>query len=767
MGNMRRVISNPGGEGKVATRSAPSVSGLRRSRWTRLKREMAARLNWLWNPLLYTGVLLGFLLGRALPSAQIAPFGIAFFVAVRAAGFGRLGSLGVAFSVILGSATVIAGPQLIAIALAIMGSHFLATLMRLGIRHPTPMAAAVVAALVVSIPAVMADKSDIVTVLFWCGLTGVLAQIFTLAVNDATSGRIFLAGAVESPVPVIMLLALAFSGLQGLPAWGSVSLHNAAASALIMLCAFLVGPAMGTVVAAVFAVSFLFSAVAASGPLASPPESHGMAYVIAGLLAGTFRDLRKLGVAVGFFLGLITYAAVLDRNPADLYMLASSALVGTAVFWLLPIRWLSLLPSLLESQVESRQNQPLADSPADAMAGQLRGVARVLREVGRTFEQVAAVSAPPEPTQSRIAEQVVERVCHSCSMFRQCWGSDFNKTHQLYSDLWAHLDEVGPLPTQPAPENLEQHCIYSPQVAFTLNYLHDLHRSREQWERRIAEGRELAGDYVRNVARMLERLAEDATHAGGRPRRETEPVVRVVSGVARLSKRGSHVSGDSYVVSQLSPTRHLLALSDGMGVGKGAATESKRCVALLEEILGTGLGTEVAVNTVNSVLLLRSTEDAFATVDLALLETGTGRAEFVKIGASPSFVKRGNEVTVVKMASVPAGIINQVQVEPEFRQMCPGDILVMITDGIWDVSKDEIDKERWLIAHLARERSTDPEEIAEGVLARALELMPEASDDMTVLAARIDSISVKADDSARIKPALTWVAARSAPRPRK
>ena len=78
---------------------------------------------------------------------------------------------------------------------------------------------------------------------------------------------------------------------------------------------------------------------------------------------------------------------------------------------------------------------------------------------------------------------------------------------------------------------------------------------------------------------------------------------RINTGVSQLAKRD--VSGDSFNVVTLKDGRELIVLSDGMGVGRKAARESKATVNLLEELFNTGFGQEVAIKTVNSVLMLR------------------------------------------------------------------------------------------------------------------------------------------------------------------
>ncbi|MFZ5816532.1 MAG: SpoIIE family protein phosphatase [Bacillota bacterium] len=753
-------------------RESASVPGLRRTGWARWTGALASRLGWAWQPLLYAGVLLGFLLGRAAPVSQIGSFGIAYYAAVRGAGFSALGTLPVALAVVAGSFTRLPPAQAGWAGLAIALIYLMSPLARARVGHPRPLTAALLAAGAALLPAtLLVPRPPALQILFWSGLTGVLALVFTLGIIDATSGRFLRVGSSDLPVPGIILLASALIGLQGLTIGGWLSLHGVAAGLAVMAFAYAGGLALGAAAGAVLGIGFFFIAVGApppTGPGAGPPipEAQAMAYVVAGFLAGAFRDLKKLGVGLSFALAFITYIMATQGQGPVLESMASTAIVAVLCFWLLPREWLARLPVELVIQQPVQAGPAQQPEPALPEAvGRLRSMSGVMKEVQRTFEQVAVVEAPVEDRPRKPFEQAVEQLCSSCAMYNQCWHRDFDRTYQLFYSLWQQTDLEGPLPVTPPPAELTQHCIHPEQVATAFNHLHEIERSRRSFARQLQEGKGIVGDYIRNVARLLDRMADEVAQAGGRGRPSNIPVYRMTTGVARLPKRGGHISGDSYEASPLSDGRYLLALSDGMGVGREAATQSKQCVRLLHQLLDAGFATDVAVRTVNSVLLLRSPGDTFATVDLAQLDLGTGRAEFVKVGAAPSFVKRGSDVTVIKMSSVPVGIINQVEVEPDFRNLRHGDLIVMITDGIWDVSKDDIDKERWILDFLAREQTADPEELAERLLARALTLMPVPEDDLTVLVGRVGLL-----ESARGEVLPTpnrrgeWVPARLAPR---
>ncbi|KKM10921.1 hypothetical protein SY88_11160 [Clostridiales bacterium PH28_bin88] len=213
----------------------------------------------------------------------------------------------------------------------------------------------------------------------------------------------------------------------------------------------------------------------------------------------------------------------------------------------------------------------------------------------------------------------------------------------------------------------------------------------------------------------------------------------VVVGFAQTSPKGSAVCGDHYASVGVKGGRHALILSDGMGIGPQAARESTATVSLLSQLLVSGFNRELAVKTVNAALVLRSPEDTFATVDLALVDLYTGETEFVKIGAAPSYVKRGRQVGLIKAGSLPIGILHQVEAETVSRQLQAGHLLVMVTDGVLDTRREDPEGENWLVRALQELAGDEPQEVAEELLAQALQQCGQVPvDDMSVLVARLD-----------------------------
>jgi len=197
----------------------------------------------------------------------------------------------------------------------------------------------------------------------------------------------------------------------------------------------------------------------------------------------------------------------------------------------------------------------------------------------------------------------------------------------------------------------------------------------------------------------------------------------IQTGMASTAKLDGAVNGDTCSVKKLEHGKILMMLSDGMG-------------SFLERLMEAGFGVDAAIKTVNSMLLLRMPEESFATVDMAVIDVFSGEAEFLKIGAAPSFIKRVREVTTIKTGNLPIGILNQIEIEPVTMALATGDVIVMVSDGVSEVGQKKLDRENWIVNFLRRQTDTQPQELADRLLEQALGMTGgKARDDMTILTA--------------------------------
>lgn len=206
---------------------------------------------------------------------------------------------------------------------------------------------------------------------------------------------------------------------------------------------------------------------------------------------------------------------------------------------------------------------------------------------------------------------------------------------------------------------------------------------------------------------------------------------RMMYGVARLPREGEMLSGDNFTYSEEAPGQAILSISDGMGSGEQASSESRRVVELAQQLLETGFSARAALKMVNTVLMLTGEQQRPATLDLCCVDLHTGVLEAMKLGAVATFVLSGNGVEVLEAGEVPAGILSGVEPVLLSKKLWDGDRVVMVTDGILEACPGE-DKEGSLKEYIEGMEVRSVQEMAEDILNFASQ-EEEARDDMMVL----------------------------------
>ena len=116
-----------------------------------------------------------------------------------------------------------------------------------------------------------------------------------------------------------------------------------------------------------------------------------------------------------------------------------------------------------------------------------------------------------------------------------------------------------------------------------------------------------------------------------------------------------------------------------MGSGIEAFKESEIVVELLEQFLESGFSQETAARMVNSALLLKGREGMFSTVDICAVDLYTGICDFLKAGASSTFIKRDHWVESIASENLAAGLVQQLDFDTASRKLYHGDYLIMMT----------------------------------------------------------------------------------------
>lgn len=193
------------------------------------------------------------------------------------------------------------------------------------------------------------------------------------------------------------------------------------------------------------------------------------------------------------------------------------------------------------------------------------------------------------------------------------------------------------------------------------------------------------------------------------------------------------VSGDSHIYGTLKDGRYILMLCDGMGSGESARRESVATVSLVENFFRAGFDDTVIFDTINKILMLKGSEEAFSTVDLCVIDLKTGEANFTKIGSECAYILNKEGIATVQPGALPIGILEDVTPVCANKKLIAGDMIVMISDGVADAIKQ--DAAVWF-SDIPQD---DAQMSANAILAKAL-CNSEPADDMTVMVCHISKL---------------------------
>ncbi len=499
----------------------------------------------------------------------------------------------------------------------------------------------------------------------YCLLSAGLAALFSVCCSP------LLQKSGEGKVPPAVL-AGAFLGF--LSAAVSVQLHGGftpgriPALALVILLSF--AGSAGTATAFALCVGLVMD-------LAAPESRFLYAAVCAfcSLAVSLERRQSRVRAALLFIAAAAAFALPLGTRRGA--MLLYEALAAALIFLLLP-------PRLLRGKREARVDGGNEEEERSAVRRLLDETAAALREI---YESISRVPPPPEENPAVIFDRAAERVCRSCRLKHDCWHENYSRTYNALNDATAALLEHGVGKGEYFPPHFANRCIRFPSFLSAVTVELNAFLLRRNYRARLSDSRSRSAQQYAQLSELLSASAESV----GAAKEALAAALPYRIGQALRARNGAALSGDAAASFEAPGGKLCLILSDGMGSGEAAHREAAMAVRLLERFLKAGIEPRFALKTLSGALALKGeATQSFTTVDLLVLSLADGEAQLYKLGAAPSYIKRGRKVRRVTCSCLPAGLAAEEQgAEATQLRMEKGNFLVMLTDGVADASDDK------------------------------------------------------------------------------
>lgn len=214
---------------------------------------------------------------------------------------------------------------------------------------------------------------------------------------------------------------------------------------------------------------------------------------------------------------------------------------------------------------------------------------------------------------------------------------------------------------------------------------------------------------------------------------KTAPSYDCIFGLASQPKSGSNVSGDCHSIERLDGDKFMFAICDGMGSGNKASEKSETTINLIENFYKAGFDNEIILSSVNKLLNLEK-DDVFSTIDLCTVDLKSGIADFVKMGASSSYIRSDDGCKIIESGALPIGVLQDAKAITKKVVLKNKDFIIICSDGINDTFGSDSEFKDFLLTI----KSANPQEQADQILSRALaNNNGYAVDDMTCIVVKI------------------------------
>ena len=412
---------------------------------------------------------------------------------------------------------------------------------------------------------------------------------------------------------------------------------------------------------------------------------------LAGFCTGAFRRFGKLGIGTAFIAVMLMLTVFLQQEAIYSQLVSSTA--GLFLFLL----WPGTTP-------QSDFLKPKVIPEVETTVSKVKALSEIFDQIALSYQAAEAESFEMRPEVSELMNVLVERVCHSCPTVDVCWNREFYKTYHIFFELFGLVEKQTDVKLQSLPIEWKRHCGRLKEMLLGVQFIIEQEKNQETWRRRLLLNQEALSRQFLNVSQVIGNLAKELHTQHNWEVVKPSNLARrrrffLDVGIASFTKTGNGMSGDNYASIAFSTKEHAFILSDGMGVGENAAKISATALTLLEQLLTTGFKPEGAIQALNSILVLRSPEESFVTIDMAILDLESTNLKFIKVGASPSYLIGPDGVKTIESSSLPAGILNQIDTPLIEMEMQNGEVLILLTDGVQDVLKDGSD---WIKDFLER-----------------------------------------------------------------
>jgi stage II sporulation protein E len=299
----------------------------------------------------------------------------------------------------------------------------------------------------------------------------------------------------EEVISMAVTVSLVISGTWGAAVYG-VSLRNILALLFVLAVSYIKGSTVGA--AAGVAMGVIVGICSTNLPL------FVSVYGFCGLVGGLFKESGKL--LTGFAYAAAFFIVNIYSNVPGQFKVIE-IFITIAVFYILPNKLYRRL--MLELDFNKKQDSisgNYVEKIKGILVNRLDSFTDVLTNMSTILENLAENDKlVMKSKSSALIENLADRVCSNCNMNSMCWKRENYYTYNAFGELIQNYQEK----KTDMPEELERKCIKRTALMKNTEEIVNNYVISEMWRKRLSEGRELLSNQISNMATSVSEIIEE------------------------------------------------------------------------------------------------------------------------------------------------------------------------------------------------------------------------------------------------------------------
>lgn len=289
--------------------------------------------------------------------------------------------------------------------------------------------------------------------------------------------------------------SLAIAGTWGISIHG-VSFRNIAALSFILIIGYIKGSTSGA------------ASGVAMGMIIGITSSSMTAYVgffgLCGMLSGVFREGGKCISGITF---LLTFGIIKMYSNMGTELSILECVLSCIIFYAIPGRLFYRLE--LELDFDKKQDT-LRDNYTikvkDILLSKLENFSDVLLNMSAVLERLVDNDKLAMKGKScALIENLGDRVCSTCNMKSICWKREYYNTYSAFYEMLQNFQEKKNI----VPEELDRKCVKRTALVKSTEDIVNGFIMNEMWNKRLSESREVLAGQIGSIAESIKVIAED------------------------------------------------------------------------------------------------------------------------------------------------------------------------------------------------------------------------------------------------------------------